>query len=656
MRIAIDTGGTFTDCVYSGERGLKILKVPSTPQDPSEAVVNALDRIGPGGGAEIRHGTTVGTNTLLERTGARVAFVTTAGFEDVLAIGRQARPKLYDLFVTIPPPLVPEELCFGVGERTRPDGTILRAPRQEELRRLAQSLRATGVESIALCFLFAFANPANERAAESVLNALGMPVSASHRILPEFREYERASTVTVNAYLAPKMGRYLSRLQSSVDLVSHGAHLRVMQSSGGIISAEFAAREPVRTLLSGPAGGLVGACEVARRAGYSRILSLDMGGTSTDVALATLGGRRALSTSNELHVAGMPVAVPMLNIHTVGAGGGSLARFDAGGALQVGPQSAGADPGPVCYGRGSEPTVTDANLVLGRLCPHFFLGGSLPLDESRARQRFEETRGLMKSVEAFADGIVRVAEATMEKALRVISVERGYDPRDFTLVTFGGAGPLHACALARSLRIPRVLVPRMPGALSALGILMADVVRDYSKTVMLPPDHSGLERHFYNLEKYGHQEIKAEGLNPVALRTADMRYLGQGYELNVDWSRDSVRRFHRAHEQHYGYSDSQRPVEVVNVRVRMMAATRPLRFSAQRIRKGDGRQAMIEKRQVFWEGRFLPSFIYDRAVLHAGDRFRGPALVVEYSATTFLPPRCILNVDAWENLVIDVGA
>jgi N-methylhydantoinase A len=655
MRVGIDTGGTFTDCVYREGDALRVLKVLSTPHDPAEAILTILSSIHPGPRTEIRHGTTVGTNTLLERTGARVAFVTTAGFEDTIAIGRQARPKLYDWFVSAPPPLVPEELRFGVKERTLADGMILVAPEQAELGRLMQALRAARAESIALSLLFSFANPSNEQAVESALSELEVPVSASHRVLPEFREYERASTLIVNAYLAPKMGGYLARLQSSVDSACPGARFRVMQSSGGIISAAVAAREPVRTILSGPAGGLVGACEVARRAGYSRILSFDMGGTSTDVALAELNPRHTLSTSNELQVAGIPVAVPMLNIHTVGAGGGSLAHFDAGGALQVGPQSAGSDPGPVCYGRGTQPTVTDANLLLGRLQPTFFLGGRMMLDENRARGHFAEAKSPMKTAEAFAEGIVRVAEATMEKALRVISVERGYDPREFTLVTFGGAGPLHACALARSLQIPRVLVPRMPGALSAVGILLADEVRDYSKTVMLPPAHKELEPHFRRLEELGSREMKAEGLNAAAMRTLDMRYVGQGYELNINWTSDFVSRFHQAHELRYGYSDSRHPVEVVNVRVRMIAATQPIPFPRRRLRRRNGRQAIMSKHSVFYQGRSLRSLVYDRALLRAGDEFSGPALVVEYSATTFVPPRCNLKVDAWENLAIDVA-
>jgi N-methylhydantoinase A len=654
MRIGIDTGGTFTDCVYTGRDSLSVLKVPSTPHDPAEAVLTALNLVHAPARAKIRHGTTVGTNTLLERTGARVAFVTTAGFEDTIAIGRQARPSLYDWFVTVAPPLVPDELRFGVRERTLADGTLLIAPSPAELRRLTEALHTAGAESIALSLLFSFANPDNEQALESALSGLGVPVSASHRILPEFREYERATTLAVNAYLAPRMGGYLARVQSSVHSACAGARLQVMQSSGGTISAALAAREPVRTILSGPAGGLVGACEVARRAGYPRILSLDMGGTSTDVALAEIEPGHTLSTSNELQLAGMPLAVPMLNIHTVGAGGGSVARFDAGGALQVGPESTGSDPGPVCYGRGNRPTVTDADLLLGRLQPSFFLGGKMALDEARARKHFAQQKGPIETVEAFAEGITRVAEATMEKALRVISVERGYDPRQFTLVTFGGAGPLHACALAHSLRIPRVLVPRMPGALSAFGVTLADVVRDYSKTVMLPPASGELEFHFRRLEELGRREMKAEGFKVVPLRTLDVRYVGQGYELNVEWSADFVRQFHRAHKRRYGYSDSRRPVEVVNVRVRTVAASEPLTFPTRQPRRGNGKQAVVAEQRIFYEGRFLRSLVYDRALLRAGNQFAGPAIVVEYSATTFLPPRCGLRVDAWENMVINV--
>lgn len=651
MRIAIDTGGTFTDCVFLRDGGLQVLKVFSTPADPGEAIVNAIREIAPGTQAEIRHGTTVGTNTLLERKGARVAFVTTAGFEDTIAIGRQARANLYDWLHTPAPPLVPAELRFGVTERISAEGETLRAPTPKELHETVESVRAARPESVAVSLLFSFANSANESAIAEALLALGVPVSVSHQILPEFREYERASTVVVNAYLAPRMGRYIASLEQRVDAEFKGAQVHVMQSSGGIVSAATAAREPVRTVLSGPAGGVVGAFHVARLVGFDRIIAFDMGGTSTDVSLVDPGGPR---TTNEALVSDLPISVPMLDIHTVGAGGGSLARFDSGGALSVGPQSAGADPGPICYGKGTEPTVTDANLVLGRLDPDHFLGGRVKLDAERAQSFVERARGPMKDVDAFASGIIRLAEATMEKAIRVISVERGYDPRDFTLVAFGGAGPLHACALARGLRIPRVLVPEMPGALSALGILISDVVKDYSRTVMLPPDSDEIERHFRELEARARREFSSERLHGVGTRTLDIRYVGQGYELNVPHGKSALAHFHSAHAKRYGYADPKRPVEVVNVRIRMTTAAEPVKFKKSVVRKGNASAAVIKKTSVHFDGRKLQALLYDRDRLRAGDVFRGPAIVAEYSATTVVPPGCTARVDTYRNIVIEV--
>ncbi len=650
MRIAIDTGGTFTDCVYVSEGRLKVLKMPSTPADPGEAVLNAVSHIAKSEHAEVRHGTTVGTNALLERKGARVAFVTTAGFEDTIAIGRQARPKLYDLLFTKDSPLAPKELRFGVKERTAADGSVLRAIDGQELTALQDAVRATGAESIAVSLLFAFANSANECALVSALRELGVPVSASHEILPEFREYERGSTVLINAYLAPRMERYLGSLDSGLN--AKGSSLHVMQSSGGIVPARVAAREPVRTILSGPAGGLVGALAVARAAGFSKILTFDMGGTSTDVAL--VDAEAGLRTTTDFQILGMPVAVPMLDIHTVGAGGGSLASFDRGGALQVGPESAGADPGPICYGRGERPTVTDADLLLGRLHVDWFLGGQMKLDQERARGYFEQTKGRIGNVEQFADGILSVADLSMEKALRRISVEQGHDPRDFVLVSFGGAGPLHACALARALQISKVLVPNMPGALSAYGILVSDVVRDYSRTVMLECDDASLTQHFAALEELGKREMQAEGLYPAVVRTVDVRYAGQGYELPVPWSQDFVAQFHRLHERRYGYADLERPVEVVNARVRLVASTAQVPLERHEYREGDGRQAIIGAQPVFFAGEWRKNAIFNREQLRAGDRFRGPAMIAEYSATTFIPPECEACVDEYANVVIEV--
>src|SRR2546426_464885 len=470
LRVAIDTGGTFTDCVWVERGHVRMLKVFSTPADPSRAIVEALGKIGVRGALTLLHGTTVGTNTLLERKGARVALVTTAGFEDAIEIGRQARPKLYDFFFDRVEPLVPADLRFGVDERIGSDGEVLRTPSPQDLRALADKLRQKYPEAVAISLLFSFADPQHERAVASALERLGVPLSVSHRILPEFREYERASTVVVNAYLQPVVQRYLENLnrraQGGCD---RNASIFVMQSSGGITALSSAVREPVRTVLSGPAGGVVGAAAMARRSVCERIISFDMGGTSTDVALVD----REVRTGSQAEIAGLPVGVPMLDIHTVGAGGGSIARFDAAGALRVGPESAGADPGPICYGRGCEPTVTDANLLLGRLQPHRFLGGEFMLDFERTRRLVADwlrQQGSKLTLEQFAAGVVRVVNATMEKAIRVVSVERGYDPREFALVAFGGAGGLHACELAEALGIPRVIVPAPPRAPARLRL------------------------------------------------------------------------------------------------------------------------------------------------------------------------------------------
>jgi len=667
MRMGVDSGGTFTDCVNLQDGALRVKKVFSTPHDPSRAIVGAVEELAAAGApVEILHGTTVGTNALLERKGARVVFVTTAGFEDTLEIGRQARPRLYDLLASPPAPLAPSERRLGVVERIAPDGSILVQMSARELARLGKAVAAARPESIAISLLFSFANPAHERAIAGALQRLGVPISASHRVLPEFREYERASTVVVNAYLAPRMTGYLGGLERWAKVRAAGGSVHIMQSSGGITRAGVAAREPVRTVLSGPAGGVVGAHAVARRAGMARIISFDMGGTSTDVSLVEDAPR----ITGESVVAGVPVGVPMLDIHTVGAGGGSLARIDAGGALRVGPESAGADPGPICYGRGEFPTVTDANLLLGRLDPDFFLGGEMRLNLERARRCFEQfleragtgfSRSGRAGVQALAEGIVRVANASMEKAIRVISIERGHDPREFTLVSFGGAGGLHACALAAALRIPRVLVPQHPGALSALGILLSDAVKDYSRTVMLKPgDTARLARHLAELERRGRGDLAREGLLTPAgrsprrppcsvTRSADLRYAGQGYELNVPWesAAQAVEAFHRAHQVRYGCSDSSRPVEIVNVRVRLtipQPSVWAARERAQR-RVGSSRAAPVTQAR-----RCHPIFRRDH--LRPGDRVPGPAVIAEYSATTFLPPGFAARVDEWDNLRI----
>jgi N-methylhydantoinase A len=681
LHIAIDTGGTFTDCVWVERGQLRLLKVFSTPSDPSQAIIEALEKIGRRSSMVLLHGTTVGTNTLLQRKGARVALVTTAGLEDAIEIGRQARPKLYDFFFDRVEPLVPSDLRFGVTERTASSGEILQAPSEEDLQSLADRLHEKLPEAIAISLLFSFANPKNENAVAHMLEKLGLPLSVSHQIFPEFREYERTSTVVVNAYLQPIMQNYLEnldrqnldrRMRSSGRSGSARSCIFVMQSSGGITALSSAIREPVRTVLSGPAGGVVGAAALARQSGFERIISFDMGGTSTDVALVD-GEARA---SNQAEIAGFPIGVPMLDIHTVGAGGGSIARFDAGGALRVGPESAGADPGPICYGRGSQPTVTDANLLLGRLRPQRFLGGDFTLDLERTRRLAAEwlkRNASQLTPEQFAAGIIRVVNATMEKAIRVVSIERGYDPREFALIAFGGAGGLHACELAEALRIPRVIVPALPGALSAFGILVSDVVKDYSRTVLwrvaekLPLEK--LELEFAALRRRAEIDFREEKWKGAISHqsSVDIRYQGQGYELNVPFTRDLIDDFRSEHQRRYGYNYPARDVELVTLRLRATIRSKQLNIAkgstpghvgmAALTRPGrakPGRRS-TDRAPVSFSGKKLAAAILPRDSMPIGKKYSGPAVVTEYSATTVIPPGVSFRIDRTGNLAIEIG-
>jgi N-methylhydantoinase A len=659
LRIAIDSGGTFTDCVWLQGSTLQILKVFSTPADPAQAIADAVSRIASDAyEIVVLHGTTVGTNTLLQRKGARVAFVTTKGFEDSIEIGRQQRPKLYDFFFEKDPALSPAELRFGVDERTSAEGKILRAPTPESLQTLAVQIATQKPQAIALSLLFSFANPQNEKAVVAALEALNLPISVSHQILSEFREYERASTVLVNAYLQPVMQGYLQKLQERTGIGGKAARIFVMQSSGGITALATAAEQPVRTVLSGPAGGIVGAAAVAKRSGFDRIITFDMGGTSSDVAL--IDGQP--TTTNEADVAGLPVRVPVLDIHTVGAGGGSLARFDAGGALRVGPESAGADPGPICYGKGERPTVTDANLLLGRLPADQFLGGDFQLDLPRTQKIIAEwlkKNHSSLSLEQFADGVVRVVNANMEKAIRVVSIERGHDPRQFSLVAFGGAGAMHACELAHALRIPRVIVPAYPGALSALGILISDVVKDHSRTILLRVGPGAafsaqLDPIFAELKRSIAAELEKEDWQGRAVfeSSCDIRYRGQGYELNLPYIADVLKRFHAEHKRRYGYSSPERDLEIVTVRMRGRVAS-PEKLSRFKIQEEQGRLTSSTQ-MVHFAGRRYKTPIIPRSSIQQGRRYRGPAIITEYSATTVIPPGLKYQKDRAGNLLIEL--
>ena len=662
VRVGVDTGGTFTDFVFQRDRQQQIFKLASTPSDPSQAIAKGLRQIAKTLDCslkqlEVTHGTTVGTNALLQRRGARVVLVTTSGFEDVLAIGRQARPELYNLNVTRPDPLVPDGLRLGVRERIVASGEVLVPLEAAELDNLIRAIKKCKPQSIAVSLLFSFVRPEHEQRIAEALLKLNVPLSISHRILPEYREYERTSTIVINAYLQPVMGVYLKRL------ASHAPRLRVMQSSGGIISAHAVVDEPVRTILSGPAGGVVGALSVARASGHRNIITFDMGGTSTDVALVSKDGIRM---SSEATVAGMPVAIAVMDIHTVGAGGGSVARVDEGGSLRVGPESAGADPGPACYGKSLLPTVTDAHVVLGHFGGHGLLGGEFKLDADRSSRAMNSlaadmTRASKRKTTAIiaAEGVLLVVNTNMERALRHISVERGFDPRDFVLVPFGGAGGLHAVELARQLRIPRVLVPASPGALSAVGVLTANVVKDQSRTVMLAAgveSNRQLQSVFREMEREAKSVLKHEGFAQPQQRherSLAARYRGQSFELEVKANTsDITKQFHRTHRARYGYADEKGGVEIVSARVRSSGLIERMKLRRNEISR---KQAKADEFVFsYFGGKKLKTAVFLRDSLSAGMRLIGPAIVREYSATTMVPPGAEGIVDAFGNLLIEI--
>ncbi len=709
MRLGVDIGGTFTDFVLLDDAGrLRLHKRLTTPDDPARSVVDGVAHLGlpAAASAQVVHGSTIATNALLERRGARTALITTLGFADVLEIGRQNRPQLYALVPHRPPALVPRAWRFELPERVSAHGEILLPLDPHEIRQLLPKLLAAGIESVAVCFLFSYLRPEHEQLVKQTLEAAAsqpdapsdiappassvpppasrLYLSLSSDLLPEYREYERTAATVINAYVTPLMDRYLGRLEAAL----RPRPLRVMQSNGGVLTALTARRQAARTALSGPAGGVVGAFAVAEETlGSSpRLISFDMGGTSTDVCLCP--GVIPFTSEGELAALGLPLRLPIIDIHTVGAGGGSLARLDAGGALLVGPESAGADPGPACYGRGGrQPTVTDANLLLNRLDPDQFLGGQMPLDRPAGEAVLAQlAERLDASVEQAAWGAVQVANAAMERAIRKISVERGHDPADFTLVAFGGAGPLHACELADRLSIPRVLVPRAPGVLSALGMLVADLAQDYSVTVLrlvprpplglaaaIGPDLDAL---FAPWEARAAAEMRAEldlgaaGTDAPAHglrleRSADLRYQGQSFEINVPISSGPLSLtalladFHARHAQRYGHSHPEEPVEVVNLRVRALGATtRPAFEPLPAAPDPDPGIAQIGERPVWFETAAgggpaaMPTRLYNRDRLLAGHHLSGPAILFQLDATTVIPPAWHGNIDSQGHLLL----
>jgi N-methylhydantoinase A len=650
--IGVDTGGTFTDIIRRGSDGrLQIYKRLSTPEDPSRAIGDGVEAVvetdeGEPTPFRLVHGTTVATNALLERGGARLAFVTTAGFEDLLTLQRQNRPELYALDVDRPEPLVSPADSFGVDERLAYDGSELRSVDEEGLEALVDELREGGYEAAAVCLLHAYANDEHEKRVARYLREQlpELDVSTSSEVVGEFREYERASTTCVNAYVAPVMSEYLGRLEDRVE----AEDIQVLQSSGGRVDLEHAGAYPVHTVLSGPAGGVVGARAAAGELDIDRLISLDMGGTSTDVSLCD----GELEVSSQFEIDGLPIRAPVIDIHTVGAGGGSIAYVDPGGALKVGPRSAGADPGPACYGKGGEePTVTDAHVVLGRIRPGRFLGGRMSLDVDRAEQAVGELADeLDMELEETAHGILEIADAAMNRALKVISLERGHDPREFALVAFGGAGALHACRLADSLDMRRVLVPRNPGLLSAYGMLHADFQRLVTRSVLAPLTDmlEGADRLSDILVEMRDGAIGDQpdpetfGLEWVA----QLRYEGQSFELDVpvDWQpdhetfTDPTEAFEAEHERLYGYRAEERDIELVGLR---LTASRPGPEPGgytQMAPDASDEPAERHRAEVGFKSGTHDAEIVDRRALEPGDIVDGPAIVTEYSGTTVVPP------------------
>jgi N-methylhydantoinase A/oxoprolinase/acetone carboxylase beta subunit len=650
IRLGIDTGGTFTDLLQLDEHGIKVHKVRSTPDDPARAIFAGIaELLGDAEWTEMIHGSTVATNALLERKGARVALVTTKGFEDVLEIGRQTRAELYNFMVKARRPLIPHGLIFGVSERLNADGSVLEPLLESEVSQLVEALCAQTVDSVAVCLLHSYANPIHEDHLTKALEKAGFIVSASHKILPEYREFERWSTTVVNAYVTPLMSNYLTKLEEGLGRKP----LKIMQSNGGSISALRAKTAAVQTILSGPAAGVVGAQAVGNASGYSRLITFDMGGTSTDVSL--ING--AIGTTIESTVGDFPVRLPVLDIHTVGAGGGSVAYIDSGGSLRVGPRSAGAEPGPACYGKGAELTVTDANLLLGRLDPEYFLGGRMSLDLARTRSIAKELAGrLGLSVIALVEGVVRIANANMEAAIRVVSVRRGYDPRDFALLAFGGAGGLHACDIADSLDITTVLIPEHSGVLSALGMLLADVTKDYSLTILKPTatvSEEELRTRFRPLMERALSDLLIEKFaeTDIVIECAlDMRYKGQAYEITLPFATGYEAEFNRRHEQLYGYANASRATEIVQLRVKAIGRTnKPDLPSAEADLCNLPNSSSVKK--THFGRRAFSTPVYHRELLAAGMHGNGPALVVSGQSTTVIPPHYRFAIDGVGTLV-----
>lgn len=658
VRIGVDTGGTFTDFVIYIDGKIEIKKIPSTPKNPSLAILEGINEfLSADTSPMVIHGTTIATNSLLERKVGRIALITTKGFEDILFIGRQTRRKLYSLRGEQRVPLLPRHLCFGLDERTSASGKVEKKVRLSELQEILKKIKKLKAEAVAVSLINSYANSSNEKIVSRELKKEKLLVSVSTNILPEYREYERTATTAVNAYLMPVISRYLAILERKMQK----AELRIMQSNEGYISPTRAKSEPIRTAFSGPAGGVVGAFHLGKAAGFRNIITFDMGGTSSDVSLIEGEIRR----TNESLIGDFPIRIPIIDIHSVGAGGGSIAYVDRGGSLRVGPQSAGADPGPACYGRGNFPTITDASLVLGRLVPEFFLGGKMKIFAKRSHEALKTlAKKINKSLMETAAGIIEIANANMEKAIRVISIERGFDPRNFALFSFGGAGGMHAVDIASHLKIPRVIVPKNAGVLSALGLLLADSIKDYSKSILKTAEKISkeeLEKHFEELRIKSLRDMQEDGFKEDEVSIypfLDLRYFGQSYEITIPYRKKKtpdlsfISDFHKAHRKLYSYHHEQRPVEIVCIRVRAVGTTKKIKLKRLPPKDRNPEKAFIKKQAIHYNRKTWQASVFNRSLLATGNKMNGPALIADSESTTFLPPSYALEVDGFLNLLI----
>lgn len=681
VRIGVDIGGTFTDITVLDEvsRKITIAKVPSRKGDPAAALVDSVERgiklanVDANDVSMLVHGSTIVTNAILENKLPKTALVTTAGFRDLLDIGRHFRPDMYDLQQDKPVPVVPRERCFTIAERTSADGTVLLQPSTEDLSRLVDEIRESGASSVAICFLNSFANSANEIVVRDwlVKNLNGVDVSASCDVAPEIREFERMSTVVLNAAAMPLVGKYLIELTQRVQAVLPKTKILLMQSNGGSLTVPAAKELPARLITSGPAGGALAVQRIGKSTQYPNLLGLDMGGTSTDISLIQKG---ELRMTTEGAISGRPIKLPMIEINTIGAGAGSIAWLDEANGLHVGPHSAGSEPGPVAYSKGgTEPTVTDANLVLGRLNPARFASGLIKLDVDASRKAIMEkvARPLGMTLEHAALGIIRIANANMERAVRVSSAEKGYDPRELMLVAFGGAGPMHASALAKSAGIPVVLVPEQPGVFSAVGLVTADIRHDFVQTRVMKGDavtSAKLRPLYERLEKLGGEALSRDGIANATwrfTRTADLRYAGQAYEVNVsvpdgpldDAALDTMRQeFHALHKQLYAHNHLDKPIEFVSARLTALGLTSAPDMHAGK--ESGKKPSAKETLEVFFEetDKFTDTPVYDRADLHPGASFDGPAIVEQIDTTVIVHPGQTVKVDKFGNLLINTGS